>query len=103
MSQEEFSKVLSNWIKEALSLGELPKGKSAEDWIADRVMNWWNSQTAEDVIAIESSSYAIREELQRLGGWDRREFHEVMHELIHLDDNIADLRKTLGINDAIHG
>lgn len=81
----------------------MPKGKSTEDWITDRVMSWWNSQIAEDVEAIESTTHAIHEELQRLGGWDRKEFHGAMHELMHLDDYLADLRKALGLRDDTTG
>jgi hypothetical protein len=99
---DEFTRVLSNWIKEATSPGELPKGKSVEEWIAERVVDWWREKIIDDIESLETTAYALREDLENIGGLDRKESGDAMHELIHLDDNISDLRTSLGLQDQNH-
>jgi len=95
---KEFQEALSNWIAQANSReGTLPDGVSHSAWVATHVAAWWREQVQEDVEAIETAAQAIREELDTLGGWKKKELEEAMHQLIHLNDYLADLRGHLGL------
>ncbi len=95
---KEFQEALSNWIAQANAPeGTLPDGVSPSAWVAVHVAAWWREQVQEDVEAIETAAQAIRKELDALGGWKKKELEEVMHQFIHLNDNLADLRGHLGL------
>ena len=91
----EFKKVLSNWIKEATSYGELPEGKNVEEWIAEQVVNWWRPKINDDIESLKTTASCLRKNLEKIGGWNRKELADAMHELIHLEENITDLRSSL--------
>ncbi len=91
MTLDETETVLTNWLQQALSAsGELPQGMTPAAWVAARFSEWWRNRASDTIGDAERATIAVREELMRLGGWEP--FGEALHELIHLQDALGDLR-----------
>ena len=96
MEKSEIETVLANWIGQALSpIGQLPPGSDPAAWIASRFAEWWTERAEVAFADAEKAASGIKGELTRLGGWES--CGEVLHEQIHLQDALADLRKVLGL------
>jgi hypothetical protein len=96
VAKNEIEAVLANWIEQALSPpGQLPEGIDPSAWIAARFTEWWSVRAEEALGDAERAASGIRYELNRLGGWES--FGEALHEHIHLQDALADLRSVLGL------
>ncbi|MFO0950092.1 MAG: hypothetical protein U0835_02865 [Isosphaeraceae bacterium] len=97
MPGDEVRDVLAQWIRQANSpLGSLPEGTDPADWVADRLTAWWRDQADDFLGDAERATGAVRVELMRLGGWEA--FGEALHELIHAEDALGDLRRILGLD-----
>src|SRR5262245_40284708 len=95
MGQSEIESVLANWIERALSpVGHLPPGIDPAAWISCRFAEWWKVRAEGALIDAERAASVIRSELMRSGGWEL--FGEALHEQIHLQDALANLRGILG-------
>jgi hypothetical protein len=98
MEPSEIEEVLANWIREALSeSGEFPEGTDRAKWIASQFARWWKSRVELSLGDAELAATSIHLELMRLGGWEK--FGEALHEHIHLQDALVDLRLTLGLGN----
>jgi hypothetical protein len=97
MASHQVREALANWIGQALSpAGNLPEGTDRAEWVADRFAAWWRPQVQDSLEAADAALSAVREELMRLGGWQK--FGEALHELIHAGDALSDLRARLRID-----
>jgi hypothetical protein len=97
MPGDEVRDVLANWIVQATTpVGRLPEGTDPAGWVADRFSAWWRERAEGYLRDAECASAAVRAELIRLGGWET--FGEALHELIHVEDALGDLRGTLRLN-----
>jgi len=100
MADDSIKRVLSNWIRQAIS-GEgqlLPAGVDPASWVATQFLGWWRDSAVNGAIGdAELASEAIRSELERLGGFGNSDLGEAMHELIHLTDALNELKQLLGI------
>jgi hypothetical protein len=100
VSTTDLEQVLSNWINQAISpSGRLAEGQDPAKWVARQFLEWWQSNEVERplndaVLAMNG----VHSELERLGGWNKTELGEAMHELIHLKDALDELRAALGLN-----
>ena len=91
MAADEIESVLRDWIEQALSpIGQLPSGVSPAGWIAARFSAWWHDRAGDTIAEAERAARGIRDELMRLGGWEQ--FGESLHEMIHLQDALTELR-----------
>ncbi len=91
MATDEIQTMLTNWIEQALSpIGQLPDGVTPADWVAVRFSAWWRDRAGDAIGDAQRATAAVREELMRLGGWE--DFGEALHEVIHLQDALDDLR-----------
>ena len=91
MNIDEIETVLINWIEQALSpIGQLPVGVTPAGWVAAHFSAWWRDRAGDTIGDADRAAVAVREELMRLGGWER--FGEALHEMIHLQDALGDLR-----------
>ncbi len=99
MPTNEIEQVLANWIAQAMSPeGKLDAGIEPSEWVARQFLKWWNKDAVER--PLEDAGIAVRKirsELERLGGWNNPQFEDAMHELIHLNDALAELRGALGL------
>jgi hypothetical protein len=94
MAQSEIESVLANWIEQALSpIGKLPAGVTPSEWVAKNFINWWRTQVEYSLGDAELASQRLRDELQRLGGWNK--LGEAMEEITHTQEALADLRRIL--------
>jgi hypothetical protein len=97
MASDEVRETLANWIGQALSpVGHLPEDIDPAGWVADRFAAWWRPQVQDSLDAAEAALSAVREELMRLGGWEK--FGEALHELTHAGDALSDLRAGLRLD-----
>src|SRR5262245_53553238 len=97
MSTNELQEVLANWIREALSpTGEFPEGTDRAEWVATCFARWWQGRVSESFRDAEDAANAMHHELMRLGGWEK--FGDALHEHIHLQDALAELRSILGLD-----
>ena len=97
-SRDEVRDVLANWIRQGKgSEGELPPGIDVADWIVDRFLAWWARDVEDSLSFAELSTGRLYEELERLGGSNRSEFGDALHELAHVRDALGDLRSKLTI------
>ena len=93
----EIEEVLSGWVRQALSSnGRLADETDPATWVAQRFLEWFRPQVEEALEAVEGTAADIREELQLLRDGTARKFDGVLHEMAHLDDNLAVLRRCLG-------
>ena len=91
MAIDEMETVLTNWIAQSLSpIGRLPEGTPPAAWVAARFSEWWRDRAGDTIGVADRATAEVREELMRLGGWGA--FGEALHELIHLQDALGDLR-----------
>ena len=101
MDSDEVEQVLSNWIQQATSPpGQLAEGIDPAKWIAHRFLKWWRTECVERPLADAGlAAQRIRQELERLGGWNNPQLGEAMQELIHVGDAIAELRVAAGLTN----
>jgi hypothetical protein len=99
MATNEAERVLSNWIRSATSQpGVLSAGTDPSEWIADRFLSWWKSESIQGPIDdARAATRKIQNELEHLGGWDNPALGGAMHELIHLTDALNELAEELRI------
>ena len=99
MPTSDIEQVLANWIGQATSEpGQLVEGLNPATWVAQRFLSWWRSEGVERPLGdAELAVQGIHSELERLGGWKNPQLGEAMHELIHLHDALAELRRALGL------
>ncbi len=96
MTRSELETVLANWIGQALTPPEqLPQGVDPAKWAACRFAEWWGGRVGDVLAEAETAAAAIRDELTRLGGWES--LGEAMHEHIHLQQALGELRALLGL------
>lgn len=100
MNRKEVQQVLSNWIAEALSQeGKLPSNVDPAAWIAERFLAWWQSQSDDELLALETALCGLGNELERLGGWQNPELSEALHELAHARDALSIMREASAIEE----
>ena len=99
MPTNEIERVLSNWIREGTSHpGQLDKTLDSSTWIAQQFLKWWRTDQVERPLGDAAlAMHGIRKKLDRLGGWSNPQVGEAMHDLIHLEDAITELREALGL------
>jgi hypothetical protein len=91
MATDEIETVLTNWIEQALSpIGRLPEGITAAAWVAAQFAAWWRDRARDAMGDADRAAFGVRAELMRLGGW--QVCGEALHEMIHLQDALGDLR-----------
>jgi hypothetical protein len=96
MARSEAEAVLANWIEQALSPpGQIQQDVDPAEWVAARFAEWWRERAERPLVDAERAASAIHDELSRLGGWES--FGEALHEHIHLQDALSDLRIILGL------
>jgi hypothetical protein len=100
MIRNEVEEVLHNWIGEALSETGFPQGTDRARWVASCFARWWKSRVEQALGEAELAASGIHNELLRLGGWEK--FGEALHEHCHLQEALADLRTTLGLDKELH-
>ena len=95
MVRIEIEAVQANWIGQALSSsGKLPPGTDVAEWRASRFAEWWKAEAKGLWEDDETTARGIREALTRPGGW--QSFGEALHEHIHSQVDLGDLRAILG-------
>jgi hypothetical protein len=102
MSKSEAEEVLANWVKQAVSgPGQLVEGLKPSEWVARQFLKWWQAQgVVQPWKDARAAAERITSELERLGGWKNADLGEAMHELIHLNEAIAEIGETLGLTAA---
>jgi hypothetical protein len=91
MATDEIETVLTTRFEQALSpIGRLPEGITPAAWVAANFAAWWRDRVRDAIGDADRAASAVREELMRLGGWET--FGEALHEMIHLQDALGDLR-----------
>lgn len=92
----EVRRVLANWISLAYSPEtHLVDGVTPAEWVADNFLKWWHTEVLEsltDAGAAVSSAQALAAAQER----SDLTFDEIIHELTHADEALADLQNTLG-------
>ena len=100
MERNEIEQVLANWIAQATSDdGQLADGVEPAKWIAKNFIQWWRPMVCDSLSDAECATLRVRDELNRLGGWENKELGEALHELTHVTDALGDLRVALGLLD----
>jgi X-X-X-Leu-X-X-Gly heptad repeat protein len=100
MERSEIEQVLANWIAQATSGdGQLADGIDPAKWIATNFVKWWHPLVDDSLSDAEGAAHRVRDELNRLGGWENKELGEALHELIHVADALGDLRVALGLHN----
>ncbi len=79
-------------------MGKLPDRKTPSEWVTERFTEWLRKEIEEHLEDIESSSQFLREGLKNLRYCKKEQLESLLHELIHIDDHLADLRGILGIS-----
>ena len=99
MPKSEIEQVLENWIEEAQSpVGQIADGLSPAAFVAQNFVQWWRNRLDESLGDVESALCNAREELNRLGGWQK--FGEALDEICRSQEGMADLRVALGLMEA---
>ena len=94
----KLNEVLANWLREAnSSVGKLSGDVTSAEWVAKRLVDWLKNETKEPLESAETALQIVRKELTRFGGWNNKELGEALHELIHIEDSLGDLRSLLDL------
>ena len=97
INRAEIERVLANWIAQATSGHLLPSVDPAK-WIAANFVKWWHANVDEVLSDADVAVRRVREELERIGGWNNPQLGEALHELVHAADAMGDLRSALGLD-----
>ncbi len=93
MDRSETEIVLANWILQAISeIGQFDEGVEPSKWIAVNFLNWWNKRIDDSLSDAEHAAISVRNELNRIGGWNNQALAGALHELTHLVDALGELR-----------
>ena len=95
MGRTDIETVLRNWLDQAMSpAGRLPEGVDPAAWVAQNFIAWWGRQAGGSLGDAEAAAARVRGQLNDLG---YPELAEALHELTHVQDALADLRRELGL------
>jgi len=97
VERTDIEQVLRNWLDQATSAeGRLPEGADPAAWVAQHFAAWWHRQAGDALGDAEAAAARLRGQLNDLG---YPELAEALHELTHVQDALAELRRQLGLAD----
>jgi len=68
-------------------------------WIAQMFLRWWREEASSYLGDAELAAGRLRDELEKNGGWNNPELGNLMEEVTHLEEALACIRTSTGLNE----